>query len=321
MFNCPNRKEPTETAVPKNTLYGGVCREIAWNRDSDKYLRWGKVDKKPIQMLIDTGCDTTMVRSDQLHPSKVDNTRTVPVLCVHGDQVAYPTAEVELCLDGLAKEATVVVTPNLPVPVLLGRDIFDASSSKELPQANLMVQTRAQRRQQEIEENDDMSPAMEPRTYRDDGADPSRTVGELCDQEHAADGGAESESQLSPMHIPPEGFVQQRREEPSVTEDESQELHPAPLCTTKESSVNMVRKEPVSAGEGDEDPLPLQASREEVIRWQQRDPTLTRARGYALPQDSEKGAVEGAYFYYRDGLLYRHWHAPSPRARARCSGL
>ncbi len=110
------------------------------------------------------------------------------------------------------------------------------------------------------------------------------------------------------MHVPPEGFVEQRREEPSVTEDEGQELHPAPLCTTKESSVNLVRKEPVSAGEGDEDPLPLQASREEVIRWQQRDPTLTRARGCALPQDLEKGAVEGAYFYYRDGLLYRHWH-------------
>lgn len=49
----------------------------------------------------------------------------VPVLCVHGDIVKYPTAEVDLHFDGVRRRVKVVVAPSLPVPVLLGRELYD----------------------------------------------------------------------------------------------------------------------------------------------------------------------------------------------------
>lgn len=40
-------------------------------------------------------------------------------------------------------------------------------------------------------------------------------------------------------------------------------------------------------------------------QWQQQDETLAKVRGLAYP-DGE--GTERVFFYYREGLLYRHWH-------------
>ena len=51
---------------------------------------------------------------------------------------------------------------------------------------------------------------------------------------------------------------------------------------------------------------PLQASSSQLQQWQQPDPSLGKAREAA--QDSQpEGASSRVYFFYRDGLLYRHW--------------
>ena len=49
-----------------------------------------------MQMLVNKGWDHTMVQASLVTPSAVDHTSKVPVLCVHGDTLFYPTAMVEL---------------------------------------------------------------------------------------------------------------------------------------------------------------------------------------------------------------------------------
>ena len=76
-------------------------------------------------MLVDTGADRTMVAADCIDLVKVEGSDKVPVVCVHGDTVSYPTAVVHLQIGSWQREARVVVAPELPVPVLLGRDLYD----------------------------------------------------------------------------------------------------------------------------------------------------------------------------------------------------
>ena len=60
---------------------------------------------------------------------------------------------------------------------------------------------------------------------------------------------------------------------------------------------------------GDEDAVtrgPLQASPSQLQQWQQEDPSLGKAREAAWDSQPE-GASSRVYFFYRDGLLHRHW--------------
>ena len=122
-------------------LFGGTCRDVAVNEDSVKYLRKGTVDGKPVQMLIDTGCDRTIVSADMVRREKMSSASKVPVLCVHGDTCFYPTAEVELCSGSWRKWAKVAVAPNLPVSVLLGHDLYREEENGSGPSQGLMVVT------------------------------------------------------------------------------------------------------------------------------------------------------------------------------------
>ena len=72
------------------------------------------MDGRPVQMLVDTGCDRTIV---SVKTAKFDPGSKVPGLCVHGDTCFYPAATVKLASGSWSKEAMVAVA------VLLGRDI------------------------------------------------------------------------------------------------------------------------------------------------------------------------------------------------------
>jgi len=69
----------------------------------------------------------------------MDYGQTVKILCVHGDMVCYPTARVKLQLGQWSQIAIVVVAPGIPVPVLLGTDIYDLN-----PNQPVLVTTRSQ---------------------------------------------------------------------------------------------------------------------------------------------------------------------------------
>lgn len=63
---CPKRKETQQTGSNRPALFGNACDRVAWNVDSEKYLRRGKLEGRSVQMLIDSGCSLTMVRADDL---------------------------------------------------------------------------------------------------------------------------------------------------------------------------------------------------------------------------------------------------------------
>ena len=132
MYNCPDRQV-------KPALSDVRCDEVAWNKGSQKYLRRGMLNGKPVQMLIDTGYTKTMVSADWLDHDCMDYDQTEKILCVHGDMVCYPTARVKLQLGRWSQIARVVVAPGIPIPVLLGTDIYDLN-----PKKPVLVTTRAQ---------------------------------------------------------------------------------------------------------------------------------------------------------------------------------
>ena len=94
MYSCPEC--PVQDI--KSALSGKGCNEIAWNKGSRKFLKRGMLNGKPVQMLIDTGCTKTMVSADYLPTDCLDHFNKEKILCVHGDEVCYPTAEVRLKL-------------------------------------------------------------------------------------------------------------------------------------------------------------------------------------------------------------------------------
>ena len=143
MYSCPNKKELRVRADPKPALQ--ACTDVAWNTEGSKYLRRGTVDGRRVQVLIDTGCDQTMVSARRVQPERVSLGDGVPVLCVHGDTVQYPTTEVEIRIGPWSKRAKVAVAPSLPVDVLLGRDLYCPGVELQ-PGLGLAVVTRSQAR-------------------------------------------------------------------------------------------------------------------------------------------------------------------------------
>ena len=47
---------------------------------------------------------------------------TMPIQFVHGDQLAYPTADVLLGVDGWSRALKVAVVPQMPVDMTVGTD-------------------------------------------------------------------------------------------------------------------------------------------------------------------------------------------------------
>ncbi len=77
MFNCPKKKEAQQKGDSKPALLGNACQEVAWNEESEKYLKWGKLEGRSAQMLIDSGCSLTMVSADCVEPSKINSVKKV----------------------------------------------------------------------------------------------------------------------------------------------------------------------------------------------------------------------------------------------------
>ena len=141
MYSCPETQGQATKPVLSGMGHCTGCSKVTWNQGSRKYLRRGTLNGKSVQMLIDTGCTKTMVFSKYLNSNILDHVNTEEILCVHGDKVRYPTAEVKLRLGQWSQTAKVVAAPDIPVPVLLGTDIYALTSDNPV-----MVTTRAQAR-------------------------------------------------------------------------------------------------------------------------------------------------------------------------------
>ncbi len=124
---------------------------MAWNIDSDKYVRKGRLNGNPVRVLLDTGSTLSMVRADSVQQEQLDIQNKATVRCVRGDSVEYPTAVVQLQVGDWEESVCVAVAPKLPVPVLLGKDVFQETS--ETQNLALLVETRAQRKLREAEQS------------------------------------------------------------------------------------------------------------------------------------------------------------------------
>ncbi|XP_038147858.1 uncharacterized protein LOC119787881 [Cyprinodon tularosa] len=81
-----------------------------------------EVEGKQLKALIDSGSTQTLVHRDFVPANKV-NVETIPVRCVHGHELLYPTAELYIKVQGQLYLLNIGVAENLPFPVVLGQDL------------------------------------------------------------------------------------------------------------------------------------------------------------------------------------------------------
>lgn len=126
-FNCGekghiSRKCPNNAALFCQTRRRPGVRTPATMRGMS---REGEVEGQPVSdILLDTGCSQTLVRSDLVPDKKLVEGDAVTIRCAHGDTVLYPIAKVGMVVDGMhLQEVEAAVSDTLPVSVLLGTDV------------------------------------------------------------------------------------------------------------------------------------------------------------------------------------------------------
>ncbi|KAK7898417.1 hypothetical protein WMY93_019270 [Mugilogobius chulae] len=112
------------------------------------------IDDKPHVALLDSGSSRTLIREDCL-PRDVTFCGKVKVWCVHGDNVDYPVANVNIQVEGQQYLLSVGVMSKLPYQVILGwdlpvlRELLAKSNDKDniIPVESLAVVTRSSHKQ------------------------------------------------------------------------------------------------------------------------------------------------------------------------------
>ena len=126
-------------------------------KDPVEYRVQGKIEGKNVELLLDTGCSKSLIQASLVPSEKILEGEKVTMQCAHGDVKTYPTASVEVEIDGKIYTLKAAVAENLPRHALLGRDVKDLikmiikEDQKHVQQA-LEVTTRNQKRNQEKEE-------------------------------------------------------------------------------------------------------------------------------------------------------------------------
>ena len=248
---CPDRKSSTKRASSKSVMVA------TQGRGKQLMLREGKLDGKAVQVLLDTGSETSIARTNLVDPTKCTQ-EMVGVKCVHGNVVAYPTATVDLEMDGWEKEITVALVPEVPVDVVMAWDDHDCPRAE----SKSLVTTRAQKRQQLQEKQGDEAEAT-----------PSDSLQVSEDLEVEVDDPLLARGPVSGYPDLLEGGNGPVR---------SSGLHPSNTPSRDPHARTLAV---------------LQATPEQLRDWQQTDPTLGKVRELASSKAGEKpgGAT---FFYH-----------------------
>ena len=196
------------------------------------------------------------------------------MMCTHGDTMFYPTARVQLQMRDWKSDSCVVVAPNLPNDVLLGRDLYDLPGPEPVKQS-FVVMTRSQAKQ--LEQEAPPSTAEDPPTGAP--ADPDLQAPNLGEEDQLR--GEESET-------PTEAGIGQ----PTNTTEDSQELR------VKEGETEIEEEgEPLEETTSVESHEVLSTTPVELKQWQQQqDPTLLNAKERAGEDPGGDGTR--VYFYF-----------------------
>ena len=122
-WTCPSRDVSMPSASAGELTTGRPCRllTVCWGEESGPSpVTPVKANGRDTTAMLDSGSMVTLIRPDFARsPSLRD---TVAVTCIHGETKNYPTTLLHLQTTKGKYTGPVGVVPNLPVPVLIGRD-------------------------------------------------------------------------------------------------------------------------------------------------------------------------------------------------------
>ena len=148
------RHGSTNFITPRN----GIQKEVKHMEEMPmEYRVQGKVEGQPVELLLDRGCSKSLIDASLVPSEKIQQGEYVSMQCAHGDFRTYPTAVVDVEVDGKVHTLKVAVAENLPRHALLGRDVKDLvkiiiKEDKAYNQQVLAVTTRQQQCEREKEE-------------------------------------------------------------------------------------------------------------------------------------------------------------------------
>ncbi len=278
------------------------------SRADGRVSREGWVEAHQVaDILLDTGCSRTLVRSDLVPADKLLEGEAVTIRCAHGDTVLYPLAEVSIQVGGVPLLVEAAVSETLPVSVLLGTDVpelGDLLGKVEITSGHtqgadaMVVTTRARAKQQEHDEDVQLQRQNES-GVRASPVTEGDQASELC---HAPDTAVSAQTSADEETVGPIVGAE-------FSED---------LFNTGRARVKLSRSEKRAArrqyagvrGEADSpETVPLHTldmPAEEVRKLQWADKTLEAARRAA---DGETSTA-GVGFFWSGGLLHRRWQPP-----------
>ncbi|KAL5510367.1 hypothetical protein EMCRGX_G005901, partial [Ephydatia muelleri] len=258
-------------AGPKNaaTFFGGRAKQSKVKEGHSLVWKTGYVEGREVKdIVLDTGAARTLVRDD-LVPRNKFLKKCVAVQCVHGDEVSYPLAKVEVVVDGKSYLVEAAVVKKLPKSVLLARDVPELVRIGN-PEEALAAMTRAQAKRKREEEESELE------KEKDSGVN-CRSLTPVPET---------VKEKLLPGPVGPEddGLERSTVIEPGQSEDTN---------PPKDGAVEII------VNDGD-----LGVDEKDLRELQLEDETLGAVRESA----KQPSNVGNYWFYEEDGLLYRHWH-------------
>ena len=269
-YNC-HKMGHVASRCPKNaaTFFGGRAKQSKVKEGHSLVWKTGYVEGREVKdIVLDTGAARTLVRDD-LVPRNKFLKKCVAVQCVHGDEVSYPLAKVEVVVDGKSYLVEAAIVKKLPKSVLLGRDVPELVRIGN-PEEALAAMTRAQAKRKREEEESELE------KEKDSGVN-CRSLTPVPET---------VKEKLLPGPVGPEddGLERSTVIEPGQSEDTN---------PPKDGAVEII------VNDGD-----LGVDEKDLRELQLEDETLGAVRESAK-QPSNAGNY---WFYEEDGLLYRHWH-------------
>ncbi|XP_078666715.1 uncharacterized protein LOC144908750 [Branchiostoma floridae x Branchiostoma belcheri] len=141
--DCPVTKEAQPSGA-RSFFTGTRTRQQA------TFVIGGQVEGRTVPLLLDTGSAQTLVREDLVDARKLTDDQD-GITCVHGDERKYPTAQIDIRIGHRSYRIKAKVTPNLPRPAIVGRDVPHLAELVQLCASGKLtresfVTTRAQTR-------------------------------------------------------------------------------------------------------------------------------------------------------------------------------
>ena len=288
-FNCGGRGHMSMKCPSKALTCLELSAHPVWHRSKDGPTCSGTVEGQATEdILLDTGCSRTMVRTDLVVPSSVSSTQQVVIRCAHGEAVSYPTALVNMEIEGLQVCVEAAVCKSLPVSVLLGTDVPELftllSRVRSQEDLGMAVVTRSKFKQQQLEAREEQVRDLQ------SGARPT-SLEEPTAKKKGIDTSRVPETESYDSSLPGAAFHQDLftggRSRKVLTRSQKRERK-------KEHSEHG----PTWAQEYQK----WEFGPEEIQRLQREDKTLKDIRDVAADAVLEKEAE----FFHRDGTYYRN---------------